>query len=181
MAALEGGPERIELDGEFVAVTSIRLQTFAFKGTCCVSCGIQGIHFRKDRVHLSDHRPHLNLYAAGLPSLIEVLMTKDHIIPRARGGAASLSNMQTMCFRCNERKGATVGPDMFPIPKHEQVVKNADFSAMNPNPHTRKACNNYAPAGWYQHWREWHRGHDCELDDGQLPPPDDYFAKDRHR
>lgn len=109
-AAATGGPEKIELDGEFVAVTSVRLQTFAFKGTRCVSCGIQGTHFRKERSHPSDLRPHLNLYSAYLPGLIEVLMTKDHIVPRAKGGSDDLGNMQPMCFRCNERKGASVDP-----------------------------------------------------------------------
>jgi len=111
-AAQTGGPERIELDGDLVAVTSVRLRTFAFKGTRCVSCGIEGLHFRKMRTHPSDHRPHLNLYAAGLSDLIEVLMTKDHIIPRARGGSDALGNMQTMCFRCNERKGASMEPNV---------------------------------------------------------------------
>jgi len=110
-AARTGGPERIELDGELVAVTSVRLQTFAFKGTRCVSCGIEGLRFRKVRTHPSDTRPHINLYAAGQSDLIEVLMTKDHIIPRARGGSDALSNMQTMCFRCNERKGSSMEPD----------------------------------------------------------------------
>jgi hypothetical protein len=149
-----------------VAVTSVRLRTFAFKGTRCVSCGIEGIHFRKVRGHPSDHRPHLNLYAAGLSDSIEVLMTKDHIIPRARGGSDNLGNMQTMCFRCNERKGASMEPDP---------------TAPNSNQSTRKTCSNYEPAGWYTHWREWHRGHGCELDDGQPPPPDEYWNKDRHR
>lgn len=111
-AARAGGPERIELDGGLVAVTSVRLQTFAFKGTRCVSCGIQGTHFRKEQGHPSDHRPHLNLYAADLSDLIEVLMTRDHIVPRARGGSNALENMQTMCFHCNARKGASVEPEL---------------------------------------------------------------------
>lgn len=174
-AAQTGGPERIELDGELVAVTSVRLQTFAFRGTRCVSCGIEGKHFRKDQVLPSDHRPHLNLYAAGLTDLIEVLMTKDHIVPRARGGSSVLENMQTLCFRCNEQKGSSVGPDM------QSSIRSVDPLDPNLNLGARKPCNNYEPAGWYLHWRELHRGHGCELDDGQPPPPDVYWTKDRHR
>lgn len=34
----------------------------------------------------------------------EVLMTKDHIIPKSKGGANDISNYQTMCKRCNEAK-----------------------------------------------------------------------------
>jgi hypothetical protein len=177
-AAQTGGPERIELDGDLVAVTSVRLRTFAFKGTRCVSCGIDGLHFRKVRTHQSDPRPHLNLYAAGLSDLIEVLMTKDHIIPRARGGPDALGNMQTMCFRCNERKGDSMGPDITEPPSHMNMKNPSDPT---PIPTTREPCSNYEPAGWYTHWREWHRGHGCERDDGQPPPPDEYWTKDRHR
>lgn len=35
----------------------------------------------------------------------EVLMTRDHIIPRSRGGSEGLENMQTMCTKCNSKKG----------------------------------------------------------------------------
>lgn len=31
-------------------------------------------------------------------------MTKDHIMPKSKGGADSLSNYQTMCLPCNEAK-----------------------------------------------------------------------------
>lgn len=33
------------------------------------------------------------------------LMTKDHIKPKSRGGVNNLSNLQTMCTRCNQKKG----------------------------------------------------------------------------
>ena len=32
-------------------------------------------------------------------------MTKDHILPKSRGGKNHISNMQTMCCRCNSKKG----------------------------------------------------------------------------
>lgn len=28
----------------------------------------------------------------------------------------------------------------------------------------KKRCENWAPATFSGHWREWHRGHGCELD-----------------
>jgi 5-methylcytosine-specific restriction endonuclease McrA len=34
-----------------------------------------------------------------------VLMTQDHIMPRSKGGANRLENLQTMCCVCNNRKG----------------------------------------------------------------------------
>jgi hypothetical protein len=30
-----------------------------------------------------------------------------------------------------------------------------------------RPCHNYSPAGFAGHWREWHRGHGCHLDDGK--------------
>lgn len=30
----------------------------------------------------------------------------------------------------------------------------------------KDACNDLVPAGFTGHWREWHRGHGCNLDDG---------------
>ena len=32
-------------------------------------------------------------------------MTKDHIVPRSKGGGNGLHNMQTMCIVCNQEKG----------------------------------------------------------------------------
>ena len=37
----------------------------------------------------------------------EVLMTKDHIVPKSKGGKKHVSNNQPMCKMCNEKKGAS--------------------------------------------------------------------------
>ncbi len=98
-----------------VKVNSKRLQCFA-KSIVCAKCGIKGTVFRIE-THASDRQagsPHLNLYAkknalgTGSISSTEdddlVLMTKDHIIPKSKGGKDHLSNLQTMCSPCNEAK-----------------------------------------------------------------------------
>lgn len=51
---------------------------------------------------------HFNLYALK-ENGHEVLMTKDHIIPKCKGGGLSLSNLQTMCHKCNQKKGDSYG------------------------------------------------------------------------
>ena len=30
-----------------------------------------------------------------------------------------------------------------------------------------KPCDNYAPRWFGGHWRDWHRGHGCDRDDGR--------------
>jgi 5-methylcytosine-specific restriction enzyme A len=35
-------------------------------------------------------------------------MTRDHIIPKSKGGSDHLNNMQTMCTKCNNKKGNSI-------------------------------------------------------------------------
>ena len=53
---------------------------------------------------LQDKTYHLNLYAVD-DNGDEILMTKDRILPRSKGGIDDISNYQTMCKLCNEAKG----------------------------------------------------------------------------
>jgi 5-methylcytosine-specific restriction endonuclease McrA len=71
----------------------------------CVSCGMKGIFFaiEKDKA-VTANIYHLNLYSVNSLSE-EILFTKDHIIPRSKGGKDILSNYQTMCKTCNHNKG----------------------------------------------------------------------------
>jgi hypothetical protein len=82
---------------------SLRLRMFAKKGTVCVGCGRSGTHFVLEYRTLET--PHLNLYSED-----GVLMTKDHIRPRSKGGANNLTNLQPMCEPCNAMKAATWAP-----------------------------------------------------------------------
>jgi 5-methylcytosine-specific restriction endonuclease McrA len=50
-----------------------------------------------------DDVPHFNLYGEEHGRL--VLMTKDHILARSKGGEDILENYQTMCCVCNNLKG----------------------------------------------------------------------------
>ena len=78
---------------------SVRLKTILNKGTKCVACGVEGTHFTIDRER-NGTLFHLNLRTAD-----GTLMTKDHIIPKSKGGKKSLYNMQPMCATCNTKKG----------------------------------------------------------------------------
>lgn len=94
---------KVDFDGDLIKGNSQRYQTFFTKGCKCVVCGIEGKYFAKER-HLQDKSYHLNLYAVD-DNDDEILMTKDHIIPRSKGGIDDISNYQTMCRLCNEAKG----------------------------------------------------------------------------
>lgn len=94
---------KVDFDGDMIKGNSQRYQTFFTKGCKCVKCGIEGKYFAKEK-HLKDRSFHLNLYAID-ENGEEVLMTKDHIIPKSKGGSDDISNYQTMCERCNKAKG----------------------------------------------------------------------------
>ncbi|MCD0159713.1 HNH endonuclease [Deinococcus sp. 6YEL10] len=99
-----------ELDGDPMYFTSLRYHVFK-KDLCCASCGIQGQYFVKEANLTSERtRYHLNLYAVNEAGE-EVLMTKDHILPRKRGGKDTLTNLETMCSPCNAAKGARTDID----------------------------------------------------------------------
>ena len=99
----DGEDERIILDGDSIHGNSQRYQLFFTKGVTCCSCGLIGQYFRKERGR-ADERYHLNLYGINQDG-VEVMLTKDHIIPRSKGGKNTLENYQTMCQVCNLKKG----------------------------------------------------------------------------
>jgi len=92
-----------------VGLGSQRLLTFK-SSIICASCGkvSQFFALEKQKQEIKN-KPHLNLYAIDDEGN-EVLMTKDHIIPRSAGGSNSLSNLQTMCHSCNIQKSDTIQP-----------------------------------------------------------------------
>lgn len=95
-----------DYDGDLVNMTSDRYKTFKLNGTKCVKCGLEGKYFGKEYHNKTKKiKCHFNLYAIDSNGE-EVLMTKDHIIPKARGGMDHLDNYQTMCHVCNEEKGS---------------------------------------------------------------------------
>lgn len=111
-----------DFDGDVMKMGSARYRLFRRQRTC-VSCGLEGVFFAKERSARVDKATgaaralgsadwHFNMY--GLREVFDkkkrtteirgVLMTKDHILPRKRGGADVDWNYQTMCSPCNCRK-----------------------------------------------------------------------------
>lgn len=69
----------------------------------CVACNLQGTKMILD-INPGDQSPHFNLYAEENGRL--VLMTKDHVTAKSKGGIDQLDNYQTCCAICNNLKGA---------------------------------------------------------------------------
>jgi 5-methylcytosine-specific restriction endonuclease McrA len=91
--------------GDMMHMNSLRYHTFIKSGIKCVCCGIKGNFFAKERDKGSKLEIyHFNLYAINNFGK-EVLMTKDHVIPKYYGGQDSVDNLQTMCEHCNKLKG----------------------------------------------------------------------------
>jgi len=103
-----------------VKMDSLRYQLFKTKGVVCVECGIEGKFFAlessKGTCELSPDTPfyHFNLYGIDKNGC-EVLITKDHIIPKSRGGKDNIDNMQVMCSPCNQEKDCHVYEEVIPI------------------------------------------------------------------
>ena len=87
------------VEGYKVRKISLRYMTFYQKGVDCVCCNRKGSYFLLEGDDNNPLRRHFNLYTED-----DVLMTKDHIIPKSKGGKDNVDNMQPMCIICNEKK-----------------------------------------------------------------------------
>jgi HNH endonuclease len=100
---------REDLDGDQINFGTLRLQTFCAKGITCRACGLRGLFFVKEKHRTGERYYHLSLYA--LKNGQEVMLTRDHIIPKSRKGKDTLANSQPLCFNCNQEKGNNSLPE----------------------------------------------------------------------
>lgn len=102
--------KRVIFKGVNVNLTSQRLQLFKLQGVECVNCGAKGEFFAAESINEGENC-HLNLWGYRTNGE-EVLFTKDHIIPKSRGGKDHLSNYQVMCEYCNQNKGSRLDSEI---------------------------------------------------------------------
>jgi len=94
---------------EFVidgTVYNVRMDTsryFVFKKSIeCAACGLKGSRMILE-INQHDKSPHFNLYAEEHGKLI--LMTKNHVKAKSKGGKSEINNYATCCTICNNLKG----------------------------------------------------------------------------
>jgi len=111
------------IDGYDVYKRSLRYKTFIEKGYKCVCCGRVGAYYALECDEVANpNRAHFNLYSDD-----DVLMTKDHILPKSKGGKDAIENMQTMCTICNGSKGNKVPQDCVSDLKQLKKVDNREY------------------------------------------------------
>lgn len=96
---------RVNFDGDMIKMDSQRYILFKKKGCTCVKCGLVGTFFAKERNGVEENY-HFNLY--GIKDGREVMLTKDHIMPKSKGGKNVISNYNVMCIECNREKADIV-------------------------------------------------------------------------
>lgn len=120
------GPFYKEWDGTPIWMNDARYRVFK-RSLVCVRCQTTGTFFAKERSVRFNKATgefeqcggtwHLNLYGTRPYGAGYILMTKDHILPRSKGGSNADDNYQTMCTTCNARKGNRLVHT--PLPKAE--------------------------------------------------------------
>ncbi len=116
--------ETVEIDGHCVTIQSQRYDLFKKEysetGSCkCIECGLEAnVFLMQQSMNDTAGSPwHFNLYRIDGESF--ELFTKDHIIPKSRGGKNEQENYQLMCASCNKKKGQELPTG---IPEHEYPV-----------------------------------------------------------
>lgn len=92
--------------GHSVKMNSRRYRLFKAKGVVCGGCGLEGTFFALERQRnnaQTEDKFHFNLYGVTADGT-EILMTKDHIHPKSKGGGNLLDNLQVLCSICNQIK-----------------------------------------------------------------------------
>lgn len=99
---LQGISKRIQI-GEFsIDATSDRYENFYYHGWKCAECGLEAT-FAAIEKHPKDKGYHINLYGFNENGR-EIMLTRDHIYPKSLGGLNAMSNSQTLCACCNQKK-----------------------------------------------------------------------------
>jgi len=94
---------RVKIISDLPKVTILNntLYSFLVNGTSCIDCGIAGKYFVLEKHGDRDYT--LNLYGTDEDDN-EVMLTKDHIKRKRVGGNDAVTNLETRCLSCNNKR-----------------------------------------------------------------------------
>ena len=97
---LDAGKRFVDYKDKILFVDLKRLEVFR-DNRVCVNCGLEGNLFA---IQISGRMGcwHINMWHKS--SKNEMLFTLDHVLPKSKGGNDDISNLQTMCSKCNQEK-----------------------------------------------------------------------------
>ena len=83
------------------------LKIYKEKGLTCARCGLKATHWITEQIPAGDGVNFKYLTKPWAYTRLNgwVLITIDHIIPKSKKGNNFKSNLQTMCAKCNTKKG----------------------------------------------------------------------------
>lgn len=119
--------EYLEINGVSVKITSQRYKVFQ-NSLFCYKCGIKGEYFAIEKPNVDNcTHYHLNLYGKDKNGN-EILLTKDHVHPKSKGGKNHISNYRTCCEKCNKEKADIIPHSLLELLPYEQkeMVFNQD-------------------------------------------------------
>lgn len=100
-----------KFDDVYVKMVNRKYEIFLKDRFKCVECNKIAAYAALEKLYINGEESsgyHFNFYVIDDKGR-EIMLTRDHVKPKCLGGADTKTNQQTMCERCNKKKGGKMG------------------------------------------------------------------------